>query len=252
MSEKTELRGRDFRTALFLIAGSLFFLWRTSLLPFFKADAAGVDSGEWYNSAALVPFGIFGAMLLLSIVLLAVAVRDGGAGRFVAVLRGRDARVEAVRVACVAAILTAYIAGLVPRVDFILSSALVITALTWGFHGGRRETMTPAVGLVLLPALYAVVANPAQADWAKPWDDDIVALASLVAMTAAMFWMEARRGRLSRVVKATPAVAVLIPLTLVLAMAFGFRQNVPNRSGLIFSQIEYHYYVTLRPILRER
>ena len=43
-------------------------------------------------------------------------------------------------------------------------------------------------------------------------------------------------------------MAVLVPLMLVLAMAFGFRQNVPNRSGLLFSQIEYHYYVTLKPL----
>ncbi len=47
-----------------------------------------------------------------------------------------------------------------------------------------------------------------------------------------------------------PAIAILAPLILVCAMAFGFRQNVPNRGGLIFKQIEYHYYVTLRPIWR--
>jgi hypothetical protein len=47
-----------------------------------------------------------------------------------------------------------------------------------------------------------------------------------------------------------PVIAILAPVILVCAMAFGFRQNVPNRGGLIFSQIEYHYYVTLRPLWR--
>jgi hypothetical protein len=51
-----------------------------------------------------------------------------------------------------------------------------------------------------------------------------------------------------RVARATPWIAVLAPLVLICAMAFGFRQNIPNRGGLLFSQIEYHYYVTLRPL----
>ena len=78
--EKQALRVRDFWTALVLIGLSLFFLWRTSRLPFFKASAAGV-SAEWFNSAALVPYGIFAALLGLGLSLLAIAVRDGGAPR---------------------------------------------------------------------------------------------------------------------------------------------------------------------------
>ena len=52
------------------------------------------------------------------------------------------------------------------------------------------------------------------------------------------------------VTRITPIVSVMAPLILVLAMAFGFRQNVPNRTGLLFSKIEYHYYVTVRPLWR--
>ncbi|MFG6604803.1 hypothetical protein, partial [Sulfitobacter sp. 1A09134] len=55
----------------------------------------------------------------------------------------------------------------------------------------------------------------------------------------------------SRIARSTPWIALLTPLILVTAMAFGFRQNVPNRGGLLFSQIEYHYYVTLRPLWRD-
>ena len=59
------------------------------------------------------------------------------------------------------------------------------------------------------------------------------------------------KGDSDRVTRVTPWIAVGAPLILVCAMAFGFRQNVPNRGGLIFSQIEYHYYVTLRPLWRD-
>jgi len=64
-----------------------------------------------------------------------------------------------------------------------------------------------------------------------------------LALTA---WM--LRAVKSRIARATPWIAALAPLILICAMAFGFRQNIPNRGGLLFSQIEYHYYVTLRPL----
>ena len=250
MDPKTRLRTQDFRTALLLLAVSLFFLWRTSLLPFFKADAAGVEAGQWYNSAALVPFSIFGALFLLSLGLLWIAIRDGGAVQGFRLHWAGAARVEALRISALAVLLMAYIFCLVPRVDFILSSALVITALTWGFHAGRPKIMAYAAGFVAAPALYAILANPGRDQWAKPWDDDIAVLIAWLGLTAFMFWQAARDGGINRVIKATPFVALLIPLMLTLAMAFGFRQNVPNRSGLVFSQIEYHYYVTLRPMMQ--
>ena len=79
----------------------------------------------------------------------------------------------------------------------------------------------------------------------KPHDDDWLVMAAWVLLT---LWMFAHDR--SRIARATPWVAVLTPLILVTAMAFGFRQNVPNRGGLLFSKIEYHYYVTLRPLWR--
>ena len=47
---------------------------------------------------------------------------------------------------------------------------------------------------------------------------------------------------------AIPVIAVVAPLILILAMAYGFRQNVPNRGGLIFKQIEYQYFVNIKPL----
>ena len=77
-------------------------------------------------------------------------------------------------------------------------------------------------------------------------------LICFLAVTLYMFVHSACTAALDRVVKSTPVIAVLCPLLLVLAMAFGFRQNVPNRTGLLFQQIEYHYYVTIKPYLAGR
>lgn len=244
MEDKTALRARDFWTSLILIALSLFFLWRTTDIPFFATKTAGVSSGNWYNSAAIVPYGIFLLMLACALGLLAISIRDGGAER---ALRGAGVgweRDEIVRMGSIAIILFFYIFALVPRVDFTICSALLISALIYGFHGGQRERMRIAAAVVSVAGLYALILHFPQSGWAKPHDDDWVTLALWLGLTA---W-SLLRHRDEYAIRIAPVMAVLVPLLLVIAMAFGFRQNVPNRSGLLFSQIEYHYYVTLKPL----
>lgn len=251
MTDTTVMRRRDFWTSIFLVVASTFFLYQTSLIPFFKADAAGVQ-GAWFNSAALVPFGIFGALFILAFILLAVAIKDGGLKGALSTKALGFTLDEAERLASVSLILAGYIFCLVPRVDFISSSALVITALIWGFHAGDRVAMRVSVLLVAAPSLYALTRHFPRPEWTKPHDDDIATLVAFTVLTAIMFIRTRRAGNTDRVVRATPVIALLTPLLLVIAMAFGFRQNVPNRQGLIFSQIEYHYYVNLKPMWSSR
>lgn len=240
------LRARDFWGALTLLVLSLFFLWRTSFIPLFGPGNATVSSARWYNSAAIVPLGIFSALLILSLVMLVIAIRAGGAKTALTAVGIGWNRAEATRFGTLALILFFYVAALVPRVDFILSSGLVITALIYGYHCGHIRRMWGAAGLVGLCGLYAIIRHPAQSEWAL-WDDDVLTLAIWMLLTLWVIW----QGRGNRVLRAVPFIAVFAPFILVCAMAFGFRQNVPNRGGLVFKQIEYHYYVTLRPMWRE-
>jgi len=246
MDDDTEvLRARDFWGAVVLMGLSLFFLWRTLDIPLWGGNRAGVSAAAWYTSAAIVPLGIFLALLLLSITLLVISIRAGGARRALSAVGIGWNPDEAVRFSAIGVILFFYIAGLVPRVDFALSSGLLITALTFGFHRGLRPRMVLAAGAVALCGVYALVMHLPQSEWAAH-DDDWLTLLVWGALTAVMLV----RARGDRVLKVVPAIAVIAPLVLVSAMAFGFRQNVPNRGGLVFKQIEYHYYVNIRPIWR--
>ncbi|WP_375281631.1 hypothetical protein [Pseudooctadecabacter sp.] len=239
------LRARDFWAALVLMAVSAFFLWRTSLIPLFGGNRAGVSGASWYNSAAVVPLGIFGALFVLAVILLVIATRAGGAKTALTSVGIGWNSAEALRFSTIAVIITAYIAGLVPRVDFILSSGLLITALIYGYHTGAPRRMCIAAIAVLIPAAYAFVAHFPQSQWSAPHDDDWLTLAVWIGLSI-IAW----RGPRDAVARAIPIIALAAPVILVCAMAFGFRQNVPNRGGLIFSQIEYHYYVNIRPIWR--
>ncbi len=239
------LRARDFWGALVLIGLSLFFLWRTMDIPLWGGNRAGVSAAAWYNSAAIVPLGIFAGLLVLSIVLLVISVRSGGARAALSAVGIGWNGDEAWRFVTLAIILFFYVAGLVPRVDFILCSGLLITALTYGYHRGHRSRMSIAAAAVALCGAYALLRHLPQAQWAAH-DDDWLTLLIWLALSGVAL----THSRRDRFLKILPVISVLAPLLLVCAMAFGFRQNVPNRGGLLFKQIEYHYFVTIRPIWR--
>ncbi len=245
--EKTILRARDFWGALCLIVGSLFFLWQTTGIPMWGDSNAGISGIAWYESAAIVPLGIFCAILGLSVRMLIISIRDGGARHALSFTGLGWCPSEIWRITTIAAILALYIGGLVPRVDFILCSGLLITALIYGYHTGDPRRMALAAGVVGIAGSYALLMHFPQAEWNEPHDDDWVTLASWLFLTGVVI----ANAKGSAVMRAIPLVAALIPFVLVCAMAFGFRQNVPNRGGLLFSQIEYHYYVTLRPVWSE-
>ncbi|WP_217352262.1 MULTISPECIES: hypothetical protein [unclassified Ruegeria] len=239
------LRARDFWTALVLIAVSLFFLWKTSDIPLFGSNRAGVSGADWYNSAAIVPLGIFSGLLVLSFVLLAISIRSGGAAHALTRAGIGWNPSEALRFGTIALMLLAYIAGLVPRVDFILCSGLLITALIFGYQGGHPQRMILSTVFVTAAGAFALLAYGPQAEWNSHVDDWVT-----LALWALLTLIVLSQAKQTPVLRVVPLIAVLAPFILVCAMAFGFRQNVPARGGLIFKQIEYHYYVTLRPLWR--
>ncbi|MFQ6553075.1 hypothetical protein AAD018_012125 [Aestuariibius insulae] len=243
--ETAILRARDFLGALALIVLSLFFLWRTMDIPLWGGNRAGVSAAAWQSSAAIVPLAIFLALLVLSVILLIIAIRSGGASAAMSSVGIGWNPDEAWRFCTIGIILFFYITGLVPRVDFILCSGLLITALTFGYHKGLRARMAASAGAVAVCGAYAMARHLPQSEWAAH-DDDWLTLAVWAGLTLVMLL----RAKGDRVLRAVPVIAVVAPTLLVCAMAFGFRQNVPNRGGLLFKQIEYHYFVTIRPIWR--
>lgn len=241
---RSKLRARDFWGAIVLLCASLFFLWRTSFIPLWGENRAGVSGGDWYNSAALVPLGIFSALAVLSVSMLVTSIREGGAQRALSAVGLGIERREVWRIATLAIIMFFYICALVPRVDFIICSGLLITALIFGYHTGDLRRMKIAALSVFLAGLYALIMHFPQSEWGKPHDDDWVTLIIWLILLS-LAWVRANGVRALRLL---PIISLLVPVMLVCAMAFGFRQNVPNRGGLFFSQIEYHYYVNIRPL----
>jgi len=248
VSEKAVMRSRDFLVSLVLIALSLFFLWRTSLLPFLDKSENGVRIGDWYNSAALVPFGLFTSLLLISLVLLFIAVKEGGAKITVERLGLEPS--EIMRVLSLAVIVFFYIFALVPRVDFILSSALIILAMVFGFHRATQWRQVVSLTVVSASGLYSLIMRFPQSEWGKYHDDDLVTLVCWLVLCGFTLVIAAKEKWAEKGLAIAPVLSFIVPLFLVCSMAFGFKQNVPNRSGLLFSKIEIFYYVSWLPAWR--
>ncbi|MDB6176344.1 hypothetical protein PAF17_02370 [Paracoccus sp. Z330] len=244
--DKTVMRARDFWASLLLILVSVFFIWRTFDIPLLAGTQGGVKGVEWFNSAAIVPLGVFVALLILSVALLARSIREGGAALALDKVGLGWNPAEALRFCTLIVIFLFYIVALVPRVDFIIASGLLITALIYGYHSGRPKRMLLATLAMTVSGLAALILHFPQSEW-NAHDDDWIALGVWLALTIWSLW----NGRGDPVARVTPVIAIGAPLVLICAMAFAFRQNVPNRSGLLFSKIEYHYYVTLAPMWRQ-
>lgn len=242
--DKTTLRARDFWASIVLFITVLFFLWKTTHIPFTDQ----INAGGWYNSAALVPGVLLLALLGLSVVLFVISIREGGA-HAARQLSGLGLnKAELGRVFTLATMMFFYIVALVPRVDFVIGSALVTLALIFGYHRASQTRMWLACAVVSVAGLYALILHFPQAQWNKPHDDDMAAIICWVLIVLCLMVCGYKaKARLATTVLLPVVLSLLIPLLLVCAMAFGFKQNVPNRGGLLFSKIEYHYYVTLKP-----
>lgn len=239
------LRARDFWASWVLLIVAVFFLWKTTEIPLWGDNRSGVSGTDWYTSAALAPLGIFTGLVLLSLGLMVQAIRSGGARQALRAAGIGWNPVEVSRFLSLSITLAAYIIALVPRVDFIVSSGLLITALIYGYYGGHARRAWGATACMVCPAAVALVWFYPQSAWGQP-ADDWFALAVWIGFS--VYTQRAAKG--DRVMRVIPVIAVLAPTVLVCAMAFGFRQNVPARSGVLFKPIEYHYYVTLRPLWR--
>jgi hypothetical protein len=141
MDPTLQMRKADFWTSLVFFAIALGMIGSGLGMPL-KESFAGVQNA-WYVSPALLPLALAGCLLILAAALLANAVRTGGAAAALAALRGRSAadRTPGVRMLAAVLILAGYVYGLIPRVDYLVATALFLLVFIGGFYLGRPDIM---------------------------------------------------------------------------------------------------------------
>ncbi len=152
------LRKADFWTSLVLLVLATGMLLKTLTYPL-EGSFAGVRN-VWYVSPALFPLIVAGMLILLSGFLLVHAIRSGGAAAALSDLRGGALeRLWAFsgEFWIVGGILAGYIYVLIPRIDFVAGTTLLLFTLVAAYHLGHgaaaRRALSIYAAAVVLVAL---------------------------------------------------------------------------------------------------
>lgn len=240
------LRKADFWTSIVLLALAVGMLIETLSYPL-EGSYAGVRNA-WYVSPALLPLIIAGALIILSGLLLANAVRTGGAAAALGDLpRASAARIWAATADfwIIGGILAGYIYGLLPRVDFVAATTLMLFTLVAIYDMEAPSVARRALAIFFITSL-AVVAL-ALFGW-RPGAQSAAAYArdaavwTAVAMSIGAVWFAARREataglRFSRCLW----LSILTPLIASVIFKFGLLVPLPTE-GLtveLMNQIRY-------------
>lgn len=211
-----------------------------------EGDYAGVRNA-WYVSPALFPLIVAAAIASLAVALLLTAIRAGAASR-----TGTGSAIAGMGggghdVLLIGGLITAFVAALVPRVDFILAAAFFLFAFTTAFHTGRKDLARVVLGGFALAALGVLVVaalgmTPQSRSMAAFLVDGLILL--LLALVMAVVWWRAD-GHSRQAVRQCIGVALATPL--ILAVVFKIFLLVPlPREGLIVVALD-----TLRYAVRE-
>ena len=158
MDDLLRMRRADFWTSLIFFGIAAGMIGSAMTMPL-KESFAGVQNA-WYVSPALLPLMIAGGLLILATTLLCNAIRTGGASAaFASLGRWAEAsRDAAARMLVSIAMITGYVFGLIPRVDYVIATALFLQVFIAAFYVGRKEIMrlqTASFLLVVAPAFVA-------------------------------------------------------------------------------------------------
>ena len=213
-AETARLRGADIATGAVLAIVAVLMIAEALTYPL-EGTYAGVRNA-WYVSPALFPLMIGGMLLILSAGLITVAARERarlraraapGAPAHAGRSTGREAWF-------IAALLAAYIVGLVPRVDFPAATALFLFVFMAGYIVEGRLRIALAACLVV-PSLLAFAVAMAGA-WPAPRSsgqfvlDGAVAAVVLATCLLALRFAEGEERRRLRTAAITSVVTAIL------------------------------------------
>ena len=120
--DKTEMRKKDFVTSIILIAFGVF-LVVYSIIVIPMKDSYGGVMNVWYVSPGLFPLFIGIFTILMGVVLLNRAIKDGGARKFLQDFsKEKGSSGKTLRLFAILIVISAYVYLTIPRIDYFLST----------------------------------------------------------------------------------------------------------------------------------
>ena len=154
MMEKKELRSADFISAIILIVFGLW-VFITTVTTFPMKDSWGGVQNVWYVSPALFPIFISVGIIILGIMLLLNAIKEGGNARFFEKLSQVKPGLSdnMLRFLAIVLIFAAFVYIYIPRYDFFLSALLSLTVFMSMFYLDRPELLKKLTGFFFIGSM---------------------------------------------------------------------------------------------------
>ncbi|WP_108659185.1 hypothetical protein [Acuticoccus kandeliae] len=223
---KAALRKADAWTSGVLAIIAILMIAKATTFPL-EGNYAGVKNA-WYVSPALFPLIVGGFLFVLSMALMAKAVSDYRrlSGGSILAIPFAAAWTKGQDVIIVGLLLTGYIVGLVPRIDFVAATAIFLIVFMFAYllpTQGQRYGLVAAfsAGAALVFLVSLVTWPPVGSDGQKTIDLVVWALAAV----AAVFGIAVSSGPLRR--RAVQATVTSLVTALFLSAAFKYFLLVP-------------------------
>lgn len=223
--------------SLLFIAFGIFVVIESTKMPL-KASYGGVES-HWYVSPALFPLFVGGMLLLLGLVLLGIAIKDGGMKALFTARRetkGVVMSVGALRTLTVALAIGSFIYVFVPRIDFFIGISTFLFFLTTVFYP-ENDLIRKRLSYIFLieSAVFQLLALTGLWDMIYGfyvYTFDILAIFTFAAMVITAFRTAKSEGVDKRKIRTTLWLSLIVPAFLCPVFRYPLRTPLPHE-GLI-------------------
>lgn len=250
MDDSIRMRKADFWTSLIFFGIAAGMIGSAMTMPL-KESFAGVQNA-WYVSPALLPLMIAGGLLILATALLRNAVRTGGA-RAALESFGKWADTDGIargRMFTAIAIMAGYVYGLIPRVDYVIGTALFLQVFIAAFYVGRKEIVRLQIAtflVVVAPAFLADLLGLYPSPGTPPrFALDLTVLLVTVGLALAS-WRRLASDMIARR-RFAVTIAVSLAVAILTSVSFKFGLLVPLPAEGIAVRAMETVYVALRAL----
>jgi hypothetical protein len=236
--EKVELRKKDYLTSIILVAFGLFVIFYTILTMPMKDSFSGVVN-VWYVSPALFPLCIGAFITQGGLVLMARAMRDGGARKFWEDFSAgkKQSSEKTLRLLAILLPILSYVYLNIPRVDFFLSTLFCLIVFTSLFYFDDPETLKKLfrfylIGCLVFLLLFLAGAHHTLNDIFPYFLDGLVFL-FLLAYSYYCFTLIQGDAALERKWRLTLVTSLLTSLALIPSFKYFLLVPLPVEGGFI-------------------
>lgn len=222
----TKKRRADFFTSILLLVLSVAMLAETLTFP--MADSYGGVSNVWYVSPALFPLLVSGLLIVMALMLMVRAIRDGGMAEAIKGLpkTGQFLASENLhRLVVLIGIIAAFVYGLVPNIDFWIAAFAFLTVLITPFYIDDSRILRPLFGPFIIVSIIVFAVGRDPQTNGTILDSFVLAAAIIQNLIVAL--MSRNNALYVKKWRISMLSAVVTPLVLVPSFKFGLLVPLP-------------------------